>query len=130
MVNGTALKLIRAFSSQAATAEGAPTTASAFVSLNDESGGHFTKAKLVAGALTTTGSPTSIKLQVWYKQGSVVVAGPQKTVTVADGAMSELDLGVVPSESFYVTSLGITGGSAPTFTMSVYGMKYNDDDAA
>jgi len=125
----TGLKSIRAFASQSAAAEAAPTAASAFVDLLDQGGEHFKKAKLVAGALSTTGSPTSIKLQVWYRAGTVVVAGPQITVTVADGTMAEQDLGVIPAEGIYVTTLGITGGTTPTFTLPIYAFKYNDDDA-
>lgn len=123
----TPLKLVRAFA--AVTAEAAaPTTASAFVDFNDVGGQHFGKLKLVANLHTFNSTPTSYIIQVWYKAGDVVVAGPRVSTTTAQGPFAELDCGVVPGESVYATLISLTGGSAPALTMNLYGFKYNDLD--
>lgn len=129
-MSATGLKLVRQFTTQAAAAESAPTAASAWVDLNDQGGQHFKKMKLLATAVTKTSTPTSTLFQAWHKVGDVIVAGKQFTLTYANGVLPEQDLGVVPGEAVYVTSLGTTGGTTPTFTMGIYAAKYNDDDAA
>ena len=60
----------------------------------------------------------------------MIVAGPRQSVTTAQGPFPALDCGVVPGDSVAVTLISLTGGSSPQLTMNVYGMKYNDDDAA
>lgn len=129
MHQASGVKLVRAFS--AVTAEAAaPTASSAWVDFNDEGGQHFSKMKLFADLHTFNSTPTSYIIQVWHKIGSVIVAGTRVSTTTAQGPFAALDLGVVPGNSVYATLISLTGGSAPALTMNLYGMKYNDDDAA
>lgn len=126
-IQASGIKLVRAF--DGATAEtSAPTTASAWVSFNDVGGQHFGKLKLVADLHSFNSTPTSYIIQVWYKVGDVIVAGPRQSTTTAQGPFAELDCGVVPGESVYATLISLTGGTSPELTMNLYGFKYNDVD--
>ena len=125
----TGWQALRTFSAQSAAAESAPTSASAWVDAHSHGGGFFAKAKIAWGAVSTANSPSSVLFQVWYKQGSVILAGPRITFTISQGTIAETDLGVVGGVSIYITSLGITGGSSPTFTGKAYVTKYNSDEA-
>lgn len=129
MIQGTPLKLVRAF--DGATAEtSAPDASAAWVTFDDVGGGHFAKMKLMANLHTFNSTPTSYIVQVWHKAGDVIVAGKRVSTTVAQGPFAELDLGIVPGEGVYATLISLTGGSSPELTMNLYGMKYNDDETA
>lgn len=125
MLKGTALKLVREFSAQ--TAETSAPSASSFVDMSDVAGGNFGKMKLLADLHSFNSTPTSYIIQVWHKQGDVIVAGKRQSVTTAQGPFPELDLGAVVSGSVYATLYSLTGGSSPALTMKLYAMMYEDD---
>ena len=122
----TPLKLVRAFSGT--TAESSAPAASVFVDFADVGGQHFGKLKLVANLHTFNSTPTSYIVQVWYKSGDIVVAGPRVSTTTASGPFAELDCGTIPGTSAYATLISLTGGSSPELTMNLYGFMYNDLD--
>lgn len=122
----TPLKLVRAFSGT--TAEASAPAASVFVDFTDVGGQHFGKLKLVANLHTFNSTPTSYIVQVWYKSGDIVVAGPRVSTTTASGPFAELDCGTIPGTSVYATLISLTGGTSPELTMNLYGFMYNDLD--
>ncbi len=120
----TAYKLVRTLSAVGA-AEAAPTTTSAWVTVDEH--GHFSRAKVAFTKPTLGGTVTSASLQVWVKQGSVIVP-VGAAVSLTNGLFPELDLGAVASGSFYVT-LNAVAGTAPTVTVSAYVYMYNQNNA-